>query len=254
MSQNSPKPDLEDTINVSDTHGRLVREAAATAREKRVSDNGMEPVSLWVFVVCGVVLLVAGGILGGGGNLFAYGDVFRPAYVRSAPVGLEDGGVPPRAALAAYSARGGRIYSARCQGCHGPDGRGDGANYPSLAGSAWVTGDSQVLAMVILNGLQGPTSTGRTYGAGVMPPQGGGMSVQDLASLMTNVRNSFGNSTGDVITAEMAQAALDAAAARENPGAMMTADELASVHSQPLAGTPLDPETLVDPVTLIPAQ
>ncbi len=253
MSVPSQKPDLEDTINVSDTHGRLVREAAATAREKRVSENGLEPVSLWVFVVCGAVLLVAGGILGGGGNLFAYGSTFRPAYVRAEPGGGEAAGVMPKPALAAYSTKGARIYSARCQGCHGPDARGDGANYPSLAGSDWVTGNTQILAMIILNGLQGPTSTGKTYGAGVMPPQGAGMSAADLAGLMTNLRNNFGNDTGDVITAEMAQAALDNSAAREKAGQPMTSEELTSVHSQPLPGEPLDPAAMVDPISLSPA-
>ncbi len=253
MSQHSEKPDLDDTINVSDTHGRLVREAAATAREKRVSDNGLEPVSLWIFVVCGIVLLVAGGILGEGGNLFAYGSTFRPSYVRAEPGGDGEVGLQPKAALAAYSAKGNRIYSARCQGCHGPDGRGDGANYPSLAGSSWVTGESQVLAMVILNGLQGPTSTGKTYGAGIMPPQGAGMSAQELAGLMTNLRNSFGNETGDVITTEMAEAAISASAARSNSGQPMTADEIVSSHRQPLPGEPLDPATMVDPVSLAPA-
>ena len=69
MSERNSKPDLEDSINVTEAHGKVVREAAACAREKRIVDNGIEPVSLWAFVACGVVLLIAGGILGGGGKL-----------------------------------------------------------------------------------------------------------------------------------------------------------------------------------------
>jgi hypothetical protein len=68
MSLPEQKPDLEDSINVSEAHDRLVREAAACVREKRIAANGSEPISLWVIALCGVVVLIAGGILGGAGE------------------------------------------------------------------------------------------------------------------------------------------------------------------------------------------
>ena len=55
MSSPNQKPDLEDSINVTEAHGRVVREAAACAREKRIANNGSEPISLWVIAACGVV-------------------------------------------------------------------------------------------------------------------------------------------------------------------------------------------------------
>lgn len=257
MSSNSPqsnqKPDLDETINVTQAHGRVVSESAATAREKRIADNGHEPISLWVIVACGVVLLVAGGVLGGAGKWFDYDSLVRKDYVRSKPPGLEESGPKPKEAVIAFSERGAKVYSTKCTGCHGNAGRGD-ANYPSLAGSAWVTGDTQKLAMVILNGLQGPTSTGKVYGAGVMPAQGAGMTAEDLAGLMTYLRNNFGNTVGDVVTKEMAQAAFDASAAREKSGAPVTAEELAAKHQQMLPGAVLDPKTMVLPTTLEPAK
>jgi mono/diheme cytochrome c family protein len=207
MSSPSQQPDLEESINVTEVHGRVARHAAAAAREKKLAENGMEPVSLWVFLACAIVLLIAGSVLGGGGKLFAYSSTFREGYVRATAPGAGEGGPAPKPALAAYSARGAKIYSAQCNGCHGADARGDGANYPSLAGSTWVTGETERLAMVIINGLQGPTSTGRTYGAGLMPAQGAAMTPEDLAGLMTYVRNNFGNNTGDVVTVDMARAA-----------------------------------------------
>lgn len=252
MSQPNPKPDLEDSINVTEAHGRVVREAAACAREKRIADNGIAPISLWAFAACGVVLLIAGGILGGGGRLFAYGTMFRDGYVRTPAVGADEQGVVPKEALAAFMAKGSKIYSSKCNGCHGADGRGNGSTFPSLAGSAWVTGETEVLSMVILNGLQGPISNGKTYG--VMPPQGIGMTAEDLAGIMTFVRNNFGNSTGDVVTLEMAQAAIDISAARSNAGQMASATELNADHKKNLPGEPLAPTTLVDPITLAPAQ
>jgi mono/diheme cytochrome c family protein len=257
MSLNSPqsnqKPDLDETINVTQAHGRVASESAATSREKRIADNGHEPISLWVIVACGAVLLIAGGVLGNAGSWFDYESTVRANYVRGAAPGVEADAPATKEALAAFNARGAKIYS-KCSGCHGGNGRGDGANYPSLAGSDWVIGDSQKLAMVILNGLQGPTSTGKVYGAGVMPAQGAGMTAEDLAGIMTYLRNSFGNATGDVISIEMAQAALEASAGRENPGSPVTAEEIAAKHSQMLPGDPLDPSAPVSPATLKPVQ
>lgn len=251
MSSPNQKPDLEDSINVTEAHGRVVREAAACAREKRIASNGSEPISLSVLAACGVVAVVAGGILGSGGNLFAYGTTFREGYVRSAAPGAADEGPKPKEALAAYMAKGAKIYSAKCNGCHGPDAKGNGSTYPSLVGSPWVVAETERFAMIILNGLEGPTSSGKTYG--VMPPQGIGMSPEDLAGVMTYVRNNFGNSTGDVVTAEMAKAAIEVSSARKNAGKMVTGTELTADHVKALPGEPLDPKTLVDPVTLAPA-
>ena len=252
MSLPNQKPDLEDSINVTEAHGRVVREAAACAREKRIVDNGIEPISLWAIAACGVVLLIAGGILGGGGHLFAYGSTFREGYVRTPAGGAEDTGPVPKAAIDAYMAKGGKIFSAKCSGCHGSDARGNGSTYPSLAGSAWVNGETERFAMVILNGLQGPVSDGKTYG--VMPPQGIGMAPEDLAGIMTYMRNNFGNTKGDVITTEMAKAAMETSAKRAKAGNAVTAEELTADHVKELPGEKLDPATMLDPVTLAPAK
>jgi mono/diheme cytochrome c family protein len=252
MSPSNQKPDLEESINVTEAHGRVVREAAACAREKRIADNGIEPVSLWAFVACGVVLLIAGGILAGGGNFLSYEATVRPGYVRSAAPGAADTGPVPKTALVAFSSKGAKIYTSKCGGCHGPDAKGNGSTYPSLAGSTWVNGETDRLAMVILNGVQGPISNGKTYG--VMPPQGIGMAPEDLAGVMTYLRNNFGNTVGDVVTTEMAKAAIEISGARANAGNMMTAEELAAAHTKALSGTPLAPDTMVDPVTLAPVE
>ena len=252
MSLPNQKPDLEESINVTEAHGRVVREAAACAREKRIADNGIAPISLWAFVACGIVLLVAGGILGAGGRLFAYGTTFREGYVRAPAGGAEDTGPVPKEALAAYSAKGAKIYTAKCNGCHGSDAKGNGSTFPTLVGSTWVLGETERFAMVILNGLEGPVSDGKTYG--VMPPQGIGMGAEDLAGVMTYIRNNFGTSKGDVVTTEMAKAALDASAARKNAGRSVTAAELTADHVKDLPGEKLDAKTMLDPITLAPAK
>jgi mono/diheme cytochrome c family protein len=252
MSLPKQTPDLEDSINVTEAHGRVVREAAACAREKRIVENGIEPVSLWALVACGAVLLVAGGILGSGERLFSYGSTFRERYERTPAPGAGDTGPVPKEALAAYMAKGSKIYSAKCNGCHGSDAKGNGSTFPSLVGSAWVTGETERFAMIILNGLDGPVSDGKTYG--VMPPQGIGMAAEDLAGIMTYVRNNFGNTVGDVITTDMAKAALEISAARKNAGKSVTGAELTADHVKALPGDVLDPKALLDPITLAPAK
>lgn len=251
MSSPSQKPDLEETINVAEAHERVDREVAAAAREKRIDDQGSEPITLWVLAVCGLVAVIAGGILGAGGKLFAYGNLFRDSYVRAVAPGEGDSGPMPKAALDAFMAKGSKIYSAKCNGCHQGDAKGNN-NYPSLVGSEWVTGETERLAMIILNGLSGPTSTGKSYPGG-MPAQLG-LSATDLATVMTYVRNNFGNSTGDVVTVEMAEAALEISGNRKKVGQQTTGEELAANHAKPLPGEPLDPDTLVDPITLVPVE
>lgn len=253
MSLPNQKPDLEDSINVTEAHGRVVREAAACARENRIAENGSEPISLWVLSACGVVFLIAGGILGGAGEMFNYDAVFRQGYVRSQAPGVDASGPLPKEAIAAFMARGSKIYSVKCNGCHMSDAKGDGANFPTLVGSEWVNGDTQRLAMIIINGLQGPMSTGKTYGgAGGMAGQGVGLSPEDLAGVMTYVRNNFGNSTGDVVTVEMAKAAIEISSSREKVGQQTTAPELDADHAKNLPGDPLEPTSMVDPITLAP--
>ncbi|MES2982498.1 MAG: cytochrome c [Verrucomicrobiota bacterium] len=254
MSSNSPqsnqKPDLDETINVTQAHGRVASESAATAREHRIADNGHEPISLWVIVSCGIALLIGGAVLGNATSWFDYDTLVKPKYVRGTPEGAEPTGPVAKEALAAYVSKGQKIYSAvGCAGCHGADGRGS-AVVPPLAGSAWVKGDTQKFSMVILNGLQGPTSSGKDYG--VMAAIGAGLKADELAGLMTYVRNGFGNTTGDIVTIEMAQAAIEASAAREKPGSAVNAAELTEKHSKMLPGAPLDPKTMVDPAKLTP--
>jgi len=258
MSSNSspsnPKPDLDESINVTQAHGKVARETAATAREKKLADSGHEPISLWVIAACGLVLLVAGAVLGKSGTWFKYDALVQEGYVRSKAPGDDISGPLAKPALEAFSARGKKLFSSKCAGCHGAEGKGDGVNFPSLAGSAWVIGKSEKLSMVILNGLQGPTSNGKVYGQGIMPAQGAGLTPEDLAGLMTYVRNSFGNATGDVISTEMAAKAIELSGAREKPGSAVTADELTAKHAQDLEGAVIAPDTMVDPAKLTPVE
>jgi mono/diheme cytochrome c family protein/glucose/arabinose dehydrogenase len=94
--------------------------------------------------------------------------------------------------------RGEEIYNREgyCVTCHQPDGLGLSASqFPPLAGSAWVTGSKERLVKLSLNGMIGPIDVlGKTYPGQVpMTPFGGLLNDEEIASVLTFVRNAFGN-------------------------------------------------------------
>ncbi|MFP6856018.1 MAG: cytochrome c [Roseibacillus sp.] len=242
------RPDLEESTNVAEAHASLIETGAAQAREKRIQESGMEPVSLWVILASAVVLLVGGGVLAAGGKLFDY-DPQPEGYIRA---DFDEGGekvavIGPL--LDAMMKRGKKIYTAKCNGCHQSTGEGDGSQFPPLAGSEWPQGNTERLAMIILNGLKGPiTVKGRVWKQDMSPP--GIVDKTELAAVMTYVRNSFGNSIGDVVTPAQAASALEIMKTR-TPG-QVTAAELNANHDKMLEGEAMDPTTIVDFETLEP--
>jgi hypothetical protein len=87
-----------------------------------------------------------------------------------------------------------------------------------------------------------------------MPAQGAGLKGEDLAAIMTYVRNSFGNKTGDVVTKQMGGAGLEISEDRPKVGTAVNSDELAADHMKNLPGDSLDPKMMLDPITLEPAE
>jgi mono/diheme cytochrome c family protein/glucose/arabinose dehydrogenase len=83
-----------------------------------------------------------------------------------------------------------------CMTCHQPDGAGLSASqFPPLAGTQWVLGDEERLVKLTLKGLYGPIKVlDREYGGQVpMTPFGGMLNDEEVAAVLTYVRNSFGN-------------------------------------------------------------
>ena len=143
------------------------------------------------------VLLVWGGLyVGKYGGRFD-GDEFseiphgRPEKV---VVGAED----PNAKFLKLGAR----VFINCAPCHQADGTGDPTkNVPPLAGSEWVLADSpNRVIRIVLQGLTGPvTVKGTVYNGGIMASwrktadNPGGLSDEELAAVLSYVRNSWGN-------------------------------------------------------------
>jgi glucose/arabinose dehydrogenase/mono/diheme cytochrome c family protein len=99
--------------------------------------------------------------------------------------------------------KGAAVYrrDGHCGTCHQEDGNGlPAAYFPPLAGSEWVSGSENLLIKVALHGLQGPIKVkGKDFpGTAPMIPFKF-LSDDELAAVLTYVRNSFGNK-GSVIS------------------------------------------------------
>jgi mono/diheme cytochrome c family protein len=93
---------------------------------------------------------------------------------------------------------GGRIYAVNCSACHNGDGSGQGALFPRLAGSSIVQqADPTTLIHVVLEGSQGAvTHAAPTTPA--MPSLAWRLSDQQVADVLTYIRNSWGNAAPPV--------------------------------------------------------
>ncbi len=91
-----------------------------------------------------------------------------------------------------------------CGACHGQNGEG-GPIAPPLAGSEWVTGPVSNLIRIQLRGMQGPiTVAGKEYN---MPVGMAALSFQNdeqIADVLTYIRNSFGNKASAVKPGQVA--------------------------------------------------
>jgi nitrite reductase (NO-forming) len=93
---------------------------------------------------------------------------------------------------------GSKVYASTCAACHQPSGRGLANSFPPLAGSDFLMADKSRAIGIVLGGLKGPITVNGQPFDNMMPPQSH-ISDEDLANVLTFVRNSWGN-TGEVVT------------------------------------------------------
>ncbi|MBO6557596.1 MAG: cytochrome c oxidase subunit II [Pseudomonadales bacterium] len=86
-------------------------------------------------------------------------------------------------------AKGGEVYARNCVACHQVNGQGIPPAFPSLVGQGVTVGDIQENIDVLLYGRAGTA----------MQAFGQQLNAAEIASVVTYVRNSWGNDTGDTI-------------------------------------------------------
>lgn len=112
--------------------------------------------------------------------------------VKTASTPVLEAKAPEVAAVSEEVMKAGKAQFALCQACHGPDGGGVANVAPPLAGSEWVIGPPENLIRIQLRGLQGPIKVKGVEYSLMMPPQAY-QSDEQIASVLSYVRNSFGN-------------------------------------------------------------
>jgi mono/diheme cytochrome c family protein len=159
-----------------------------------------EPLPVWLYLVCGVALFLAGSSFTGFGEYGTYDS--GPG----API-VASGGTTGPAVVLDPMAVGKQVYGGNCANCHQASGEGQPGSYPPLAGSEWVLGDKAALYAIMLHGLQGPlTVKGGEFGSQQMPGWSTTLNDEKIADVMTYIRASWGN-TADAVKPEEVTAA-----------------------------------------------
>jgi mono/diheme cytochrome c family protein len=138
------------------------------------------------------------------GHLLARGALLLLAC---AGVRADDKPAPPSEPAAVTDTRppGQRLYGRHCLSCHQADGGGVPNMQPAIAGGTWVTGDARALALFVMTG--GFDSAGRKDSAnGNVMPAFRQLPDNELAEILTYIRQKFGNGATPVAAADVAAA------------------------------------------------
>jgi mono/diheme cytochrome c family protein len=101
---------------------------------------------------------------------------------------------------------GGRVYADQCSGCHGGDGKGAANLFPALEGSSVVQqADATGLMHIVLRGARGVATDKAPTGA-AMPEFGWLLKDDEVAAVLTYIRNSWGNAAPAVSASEVGKA------------------------------------------------
>ncbi len=118
---------------------------------------------------------------------------------------------PPRARApstpspAAVLALGGKVYEQQCAQCHGDAGQGAVGAYPALAGNRAVTMDAvDNLVSIVRKGGFAPSTAGNPRPFG-MPPYAQVLSDQEIAAVLTFIRQSWGQQASAVTELQVLQ-------------------------------------------------
>jgi mono/diheme cytochrome c family protein len=135
----------------------------------------------------------------------------------------------PKDEFAELMAKGKIAYDTYCANCHQASGVGAAGVAPPLAGSEWViTPGANRLARIPLRGLQGPIKVkGVDYNMSMLAI-GATMTDEQVAAVLTYIRNSWGNKA-PLVTVE--QVGKVQGAIKDHPE-MFTADELLKLPEQ----------------------
>ena len=119
------------------------------------------------------------------------------------PAAVKTKTVAPTAASSIASGK--LVYAQNCLTCHQADGGGVSNMNPPLIKTSYVLGDKMRLAKIVLNGFSEKVEIEGDVYSNIMPSLNY-LSNQQIADVLTYVRNNFGNKASAVTVAEVAKA------------------------------------------------
>jgi mono/diheme cytochrome c family protein len=174
----------------------------AIYREPSDPIEGQEPAPWLLWGTVALALFWGGWYLGHYGGSF---DTRAHVAIRGRDASTAGAAASQSAASIADPVKAGEgIYLQNCQGCHQASGRGVAGAFPPVVGSEWVTGPSETLVRILLNGLQGPVQVaGVTYN-GAMPAWKDVLKDEEIGAVLTYMRQWKPNAAGPIAAAEVA--------------------------------------------------
>ncbi len=159
-------------------------------------DSGKTPV--WLFA--GIAILLYWGM----NYLDLHGGGFTPAvYEPYSSTALVKRLQPKKGGDDSY-AKGQLLFEGTCKACHQSTGLGTPGQYPPLAGSEWVQAQNpNRLIRIVLHGAAGPLSVSGHEFVGAMPAWKDVFTDEQIANVLTYVRQSWGNNAPKVDVAKV---------------------------------------------------
>jgi nitrite reductase (NO-forming) len=123
---------------------------------------------------------------------------YHAAALSSAPTAPMSAKAASSEDPSARAAAGSKLYQTYCIGCHQAEGQGIPGTFPPLAKSDYLA-DKLRAVHAVVNGLTEPIEVNGQRYHGVMPPMGH-LKDEEIADILTYVRQSWGNE-GDAVSA-----------------------------------------------------
>ena len=190
----SEQQDRRSSSEASEGAAEPIDMLAPLFREQTLRPEGGEAPPMWLWITIFGVSLFGAYYLG------TYAGDFSPHPWLQQPERVQ---AEAAMAAAAVSVDGAQIYSSRCASCHQADGQGVSGAFPPLDAAEWVTGEKGEIIRILLHGMQGEVVVkGETYN-GVMPAWGRQLSDEEIAAVITHIRQNWSNEATEVTTSEV---------------------------------------------------
>lgn len=218
MADDASPSDADADRRAPDTSPEPIDMLQPLFREEPLPPEGGESPQMWLWMLIFGTLLFSTLYLG-----LYVGDFSPDPWLQGSDPTAESTAGPPTP----EPVSGEQVYSANCASCHQGNGQGVSGAFPTLVGTQWVENKGQIIR-ILLHGLQGEVAVkGETYN-GNMPAWGETLSDEEIAAVITHVRQSWKNDYGEVTSSEVAAVR----SATEGRAGAWSADELKQDENQ----------------------